>query len=149
MQMADKPDDSDSERNQKKEKNDPAFPALFAQRTRSPICVERLACLERYRNLKPFVAVITSCGLFLSPRWRFVLRARPSRRDHALELVELFAQVSFLSCYLLLPVAKRRGRSARTTKHRHHLLAIQKKIASATAPKIISGKVRARPISNH
>jgi hypothetical protein len=31
MQMADEPDDSDRERNQKKEKNDPAFPALFAQ----------------------------------------------------------------------------------------------------------------------
>ena len=147
--MADKPDDSDRERNQKKEKNDSAFPALFAQRTRSSSGIERLAGFERYRNLKPLVALVTSCPSFLCPRWRFVLRARPACRNHALEFVELFTQFSFLSCYLLLPVAKRRGRSARTTKHRHHLLAIQKKIASAMAPKIISGKVRATPISNH
>src|SRR6478736_499368 len=111
MQMADEPDDSDRERNQKKKKNDPAFPALFAQRTRSSSCIERLPGLERDRDLKPLLAAITSCASFLSWLWRFFLRARPSRDNHALEFVELFTQFSFLSCYLLLPVVKRRGRS--------------------------------------
>ena len=148
VQMADQPHDSDRERHQKKEKNDSAFPALLAQRTRSSGCIERMCGFECHRDLKPLVRLVTSCTLFLSACRRFVLRGRPSC-NHTLELFEPLTQFGFLSRYLLLLVTKRRGRSARTTKHRHHLLAIQKKMASPTAPKRISGRVSARPICNH
>src|SRR5206468_5029374 len=99
--------------------------------------------------VESLLRVVALYAVFPNLPWRVVLCGGPALCDHALEFVELLTQLRFLSSYLLLPVAKRRGRSARTTKHLHHRLAIQKKIASATAPKIISGKVRAMPICNH
>src|SRR5207247_8288217 len=60
--------DSDRERHQKKEKNDSAFPALLAQRTRSSGCIERMCGFECHRDLKPLVRLVTSCTLFLSAR---------------------------------------------------------------------------------
>jgi len=36
MQVADQPDNCDGKRHHKKEKNDLAFPSLFAQQTRAP-----------------------------------------------------------------------------------------------------------------
>ena len=70
-------------------------------------------------------------------------------RNKPFEFFEPLAQFRFLACYLFLPAAKRRAGLGRTTKHRHHLLAIQMKRARAMAPKIISGKVSATPIWNH
>src|SRR5205809_4949074 len=99
--------------------------------------------------MESLLRVVALYAVFPALPWRLVFRGAPPLCDHAFEIVEPLTQLRFLSRYLLLPVAKRWGRSARTTKHPHHLLAIQKKIASATAPKIISGKVRATPICNH
>src|SRR6266487_1304250 len=59
VQMADQPHDSDRERHQKKEKNDSAFPALLAQRTRSSGCIERMCGFECHRDLKPLVPLVT------------------------------------------------------------------------------------------
>src|SRR5207247_5843144 len=145
--MADQPYDSDRERHQKKEKNDSAFPALLAQRTRSSGCIESMCGFECHRDLKPLVRLVTCCTLFLSACRRLVLRGRPSC-NHTLELFEPLTQFGFLSRYLLLLVTKRGGRSGRTAEHRHHLLAIHKKMASATAPNRITGRVSARPISH-
>jgi len=69
--------------------------------------------------------------------------------DDALKALDLLAQLRLLMRYLLLLAAKRRGRFARTPKHRHHRLASQAKMAMAITPKMISGKVSARPICNH
>jgi len=152
MQMADKPHDSGRKRHQKKKKNDPALASHFAQRTRlSPASasIQRMSALQRYGDLESLLLGVVSYAQLLALRKRFVLRGRPLFCNHALELIELFTQFGFLLCYLLLPATKRRGRSTRTTKHPHQRLAIQKKSTSATAPKIISGKERATPISNH
>jgi hypothetical protein len=151
MQMADEPHDSGRESHQKKEKNDLAFPSHFAQRTRSSGAfagIARMTALESERDVELLLGVACYVSVW-SARWRFVPRNGPLLCNHSLEFFEPLTQFGFLSCYLLLPAAKRRRRSARTTKHPHHRLAIQKKSASATAPKIMSGKVRATPISNH
>src|SRR5215472_5688190 len=82
---------------------------------------------------------------------RFILSRQPALCNDALQAFSLLTQFRLLSCYLLLFAVKRRGRLARTPKHRDHrpVLAIQKKIAMATAPKRISGKLSASPICNH
>jgi hypothetical protein len=51
MQMADKPYDCDRERGEKKQKNNPAFPSLFAKATRpsnAAASIEGLSTLQRY-----------------------------------------------------------------------------------------------------
>jgi len=151
MQMADEPHDSGRERHQKKEKNDLAFPSHFAQRTRPSRAWARIAgmtALEGERDVESLFDVACYASVRRA-RWRFVPRNGPFFCNHSLEFFELLTQFGFLSCYLLLLAAKRRRRSARTAKHPHYRLAIQKKSASATAPKIMSGKVSATPISNH
>src|SRR5438552_18112612 len=150
MQMADEPNDRRRKRGQKEKKNDPTFAPFFAQRTRSPrgsAGLEGVSTVQREGDLKSFFVLVAS--LFRCLRRRSVLRDRSSFCNHALEPVELVMQLRLLSCYLLLLAARRRARFTRTPKHRHHLLAIQKKTRSATAPKIISGKVSAKPICNH
>src|SRR6266850_4104121 len=89
------------------------------------------------------------CAAVRLSRRRFVLRRRLRLCDDALQAFDLLAQLRLLLCYLLLLAVKRRGRFARTPKHRHHRLASQAKRAMAMAPKTISGKVSARPICNH
>src|SRR5438034_9571302 len=93
--MADQPHDSDRERHQKKEKNDSAFPALLAQRTRSSGCIERMCGFECHRDLKPLVRLVTSCTLLLSACRRFVLPGRPSCY-HTLQLLGRLTQAGFL-----------------------------------------------------
>lgn len=149
--MADEPHDSGRESHQKKEKNDSTFPSRFAQRTRPLGAWARIAgmtALEGERDVELLLGLACYASVRRA-RWRFVSRAGPLFCNHSLEFFELLTQFGFLSCYLLLLAAKRRRQSARTAKHPHHRLAIQKKSARATAPKIMSGKVRATPISNH
>src|SRR6476469_6049905 len=90
-----------------------------------------------------------SFGAVRFSRRRFLLRRCPRLRDDALQAFDLLAQLCLLLRYLLLLAVKRRGRFARTPKHRHHLLASQAKTAMAMTPKRISGKLSARPICNH
>ena len=152
MQMTDQPDHCRRKRCQKKQKNDLAFPPLFTQRTWPSgafAVVKRASALRRNRDVESLICLIASYALFRPLRWRSILRGDRPLCNHALEFVELLAQFCFLSRYILLSPAKRRGGSARTTKHRHQRLAIQKKRARATAPNIISGKVSAIPICNH
>jgi len=149
--MADEPHDCGGKRSQKKQKHDPAFSTFFSQRTPSPGTprfIERVCAVHRERDLKSFFGLIASHALF-HLRSRCFLRNRTPLCNHALKPVELVTQLSLLSFYFLLLAAKWRTRFARTPKHCHHLLAIQKKNRRATAPKIISGRVSARPICNH
>src|SRR6266511_3846365 len=144
MQITDQPDDGCCKRHHEKEKNDLAVPSLFAHRTRTPGTFAFALVFRRDRDAESFIASITFWSLF-----------RPVFLDHRhlcnkpLKFFESLTQFRFLACYVFLPATKRRARFARTTKHRHHLLAIQTKRASAMAPKIISGNVSAMPIWNH
>src|ERR671919_1250183 len=95
------------------------------------------------------IACITSYPPFPSWSHGWVIRAQWRAYNHALEFFDLLTQFRFLLFYLFLSAAERRRWFRRATKHRHHRLAIQKKIARATMPKIISGNVRATPIWNH
>ena len=150
--MADKPYDCGPERREKKQKNHATFPSLFAKRagpSNAAACFEGLSTLQRYRNVQAFLRLLPSPAALVSQRLRIVFCWRGSVCNDPFEPFEFLTQLRFLSRDLLLPAAKRRGRSARRAKHPHHLLAIHMKRASAMAPKRISGNVSAMPIWNH
>ena len=105
MQVADQPDDSDGQRNRKKEKNDLAFPPLFAQRPRTPgasALIRRGSTLRPKRDTESFTAPI----IF----W-FLVRAVFFDHRHLcnkpLEFFQPLTQFRFLSRNFFLPAAKR------------------------------------------
>src|SRR5215217_8505011 len=113
MHMADQPYDCGCERHEKKQKNNPTFPSVFAKPPppcKAPARVERLSALQRYRNVQPLLRLVASRSAFVRHRPRIVFCWRGSFCNDPFEPFELLTQLCFLSCDILLPATKRRGR---------------------------------------
>ena len=96
MQMADQPDDRDTERDHQHEKNYSAFAPFFPERFSPavrPSFVAPALVLECDRNIKPAPPFTRACEQFfpLSPR-SFLGHSRRFR-DHSLEFFHLAAQL--------------------------------------------------------
>src|SRR5215217_6476005 len=116
MHMADQPYDCGCERHEKKQKNNPTFPSVFAKPpppSKAPARVERLSTLHRYRNVQPLLRLVASRSAFVCQRSRIVFCWRGSPGNNPFEPLEFLTQLRFLPCDVLLPATKRRGRSVR------------------------------------
>lgn len=113
MQMADEPENRETERDNKNQKNNPAFPPLFAERNAPPADAPIIApafVLERDRNIEPAPAFAGAGQQFLSLPARSFLGHPRRFRDHALEFFHFAAQFRFaLGEFFLLLVERRPG----------------------------------------
>jgi len=113
MQMADEPENREAERDHENQKNDSAFPSLFAQGNASSSDAAVIApalVLERDRDIKP-AAAFAGAGqqLLPLPARSFLGHAR-SFRNHTLEFFHFAAQLRFaLGEFVLLLVERRPG----------------------------------------
>jgi hypothetical protein len=96
MEMADQPDDGDTERNHQDEKNDPAFAPFLAHRNTAAAGAAIIApafVLQRDRNIQPAASFAGSGQqLVLLPACRFFGHAG-SVRDHAFQFFHLAPQL--------------------------------------------------------
>jgi hypothetical protein len=111
--MADEPDDCETERDHENQKNNPAFPPLFAQGNAAAAAaaiVRPALVLERDRNIEPATAFAGAGQQFLSLAARSFLGHARRFRDHAFEFFHFAAQLRFaLGEFFLLLVERRPG----------------------------------------
>ena len=113
MQMADEPENREAERDHENQKNDSAFPSLFAQGnapSSDAAVIAPALVLERDRDIKPAAALAGAGQQFLPLPARSFLGDARSFRDHALEFFDFAAQLRFaLGEFFLLLVERRPG----------------------------------------
>src|SRR5947209_16852152 len=110
MQMADEPDNREAERDHENQKNDSAFPSLFAQGnapSSDAAVVAPALVLKRDGNIKPAAALAGAGQQFLPLSARSFLGDARSFRDHRSEehTSELQSR-QYLVCRLLLEKKK-------------------------------------------
>ena len=113
MQMADEPENREAKRDHENQKNDSAFPSLFAQGnapSSDAAVIAPALVLKRDRNIKPAAAFAGAGQQFLPLPARSFLGHARSFRDHALEFFDFAAQRGFaLGEFFLLLVERRPG----------------------------------------
>ena len=113
MQMADEPEDRETERDHENQKNNSAFPPFFPQGNTPPADAAIVApafVLERHGDIEPAPAFAgTGQQFFPLPARSFLSDARRFS-DHALEFFHFAAQFRFaLGEFFLLLVERRPG----------------------------------------
>ena len=120
MEMADQPDDRQTERDHQDQENDAAFPPFLAQRFASSAgaaVVSPAFILERDRNIQTAPPFTGAGQQFLAlPAGGFFGHAG-SFRDHSLELLHFPAQLRFALGEFLLFLVERRSVFSRSAAH--------------------------------